>query len=371
VVDGSSPGVFAANARAWDVPGVRHVRPDRRFAAPNGKVAGVHTGLRLARHEHVVVADDDVRYTTATLAAIQIRLATADLVWPQNHFVPAPWHARWDTGRTLLNRCAGLDYPGTVGLRRSFFEEMGGYRGDVLFENLELLRTVRAAGGREAVALDLFVARRPPTTRRFLTQRVRQAYDSLASPLRLSLELAAAPFVLWSVARRRYRRLLGAAVFSVAVAELGRRRAGGRAVFPRTSSLWAPAWVLERGVCVWPAVASRLRGGIRYRGVRIRRAATSGRRRSAGIGRGLDGLLGRAPLDVEDVGVGRRQPRPLDLVTAGVRRQLAGVRILDRFPVLVHGAGVVGQVDHHADPAPGASELIVRHGTPIPTDRPE
>ena len=31
----------------------------------------------------------------------------------------------------------------------------GGYDGDVLFENLELIRTVRARGGEEAVALDL------------------------------------------------------------------------------------------------------------------------------------------------------------------------------------------------------------------------
>ena len=38
-----------------------------------------------------------------------------DLVRPQNYFEPLPWHARWDTARTLLNRGLGRDYPGTLG----------------------------------------------------------------------------------------------------------------------------------------------------------------------------------------------------------------------------------------------------------------
>jgi hypothetical protein len=52
---------------------------------------------------------------------------------------------------------------------------------------------------------------------------------------------------------------------TVATAELGRRRAGGAAYFPATSSLLAPVWVFERGVCAWLAVLQRLRfGGVRY-----------------------------------------------------------------------------------------------------------
>lgn len=49
------------------------------------------------------------------------------------------------------------------------------------------------------------------------------------------------------------------------MAERGRRRAGGRAYFPASSSLLAPVWILERGVCAWLAVLQRLRfGGVRY-----------------------------------------------------------------------------------------------------------
>jgi hypothetical protein len=51
----------------------------------------------------------------------------------------------------------------------------------------------------------------------------------------------------------------------VALAERGRRRGGGAAVFPATSSLLAPLWVLERALCAWLAVLQRLRfGGVRY-----------------------------------------------------------------------------------------------------------
>jgi hypothetical protein len=59
-----------------------------------------------------------------------------------------------------------------------------------------------------------------------------------------------------------------------AIAEYGRRKHGGRTVFPATSALWAPAWLLERAVCVWLAVCCRILGGVRYTGELIPRAAT-------------------------------------------------------------------------------------------------
>ena len=72
-----------------------------------------------------------------------------ELVRPQNYFAPLRWHARWDTARTLLNRVAGgVDFPGTLAVRRSRSSQTDGYDGDVLFENLELIRTIEAAGGR-------------------------------------------------------------------------------------------------------------------------------------------------------------------------------------------------------------------------------
>jgi hypothetical protein len=271
VVDGSDAAVFAVHARAWRGL-VRHV-PVAVMHGANGKVRGVLTGVRIARHEAIVIADDDVRYDRGSLAEVVAALGDADLVKPQNHFVPLPWHARWDTARTLLNRGLGSDYPGTYGVRRSVIAATGGYDADVLFENLELERTVRAACGRVSSRPDILVVRRPPSARHFLSQRVRQAYDSFAQPWRLVLEAAVLPLLvaMW----RRPGILLVLLAALSAIAERGRRRHGGGAVFPATSVLWLPIWVLERGIATWIAIALRLRGGVRYSGRRLARAAHS------------------------------------------------------------------------------------------------
>jgi hypothetical protein len=279
VVDASPDPLFTDHARAW-AGLAEHLSPDADVDFANGKVTGVVTGLRRARSPHVIVADDDVRYDDRSLRAVVRLLGEADLVRPQNYFDPVPWHARWDTARTLLNRGLGADYPGTFGIRRDTFVAMGGYDGDVLFENLELIRTVRAYGGSERRPLGLYVRRLPPDARRFWGQRVRQAYDDIAQPAKMAIFLAVLPALAAAVARRGPRAgALGAATaaaVTICLAEAGRRRAGGVQVFPATASLLAPVWVLERATCVWPALAARLRrGGIVYAGRRISRAAHS------------------------------------------------------------------------------------------------
>ena len=282
VVDGSEPAAFSANSAAWG-SFVKHIAPDADLAFKNGKVDGVTTGLRTATHERVVIADDDVRYDEPGLRRVVELLNDAELVRPQNFFTqPMPWHAAWDTARSLINRATGADYPGTLGLRRSLFMKMGGYDGDVMFENLELIRTVEAAGGREVAPLDLYVARIPPSASRFLSQRVRQAYDEFALPGRMALWLSVVPFTAWALRTGRAGAGAGVAAAIVTSAEVGRRRAGGRQVFPARASLMAPLWVLERGVCVWAALGSRARGGVRYGGTRIARAARSRPRENLG-----------------------------------------------------------------------------------------
>ena len=274
VVDGSAPAVFAEHAAAWgDL--ARHVPPDPHRITPMGKVGGVLTGVRLASNERIVIADDDVRYDDDALHRVVRALDTADVVRPQNYFEPMPWHARWDTGRTLLNRVTGGDWPGTLGVRRSVLQRTGGYDGAAMFENLELVRTVVAAGGREVVLLDALVARRPSTARQFWSQRVRQAYDELARPGRLTTQLAVLPggFLVRNVAG--WPGLAAGAAIAIALAEVGRRRAGGTKVFPPTSSLFAPVWIAERAICSWLAIGARVvLGGIPYRGTRLRHAAT-------------------------------------------------------------------------------------------------
>ncbi len=274
VVDGSPSEIFAKNHDAWR-GFVRHVPPAADLVTPMGKVGGVLTGVRLASHERLIVADDDVRYDEESLERVARALLDSDVVRPQNYFEPLPWHARWDTGRMLLNRMTGGDWPGTLGVRRSLLVATGGYDGRVMFENLELVRTVRAAGGRERVLLDAYVLRRPSTTRHFWSQRVRQAYDELARPARLALQLSLLPVAAALVATGSWGALATSLAGVAFVAEVGRRRAGGSRHFPWTASLLAPAWVAERAVCAWLALGVRLwKGGVPYRGRVLRHAAT-------------------------------------------------------------------------------------------------
>jgi hypothetical protein len=272
VVDNSPPEHFERH-RARLEPDVRVIPP--AVETRNGKVGNVVTGVVSARHEHVVIADDDVRWTLVQLADATARLDQAAVVRPQNFFRPLPWHARFDTARTLLNRMTGGDWPGTLAVRRSAFLDAGCYRGDVMFENLELVRTMHAAGYGERLALDMLVERRPPTAVHFWRQQVRQAYDELARPARLVVSLALLPALLLAAANRKWRGIGAAAACVTAVAELGRRRAGGRAVFPASSVLLAGPWLLWRSTCSWLAIVARLRGGVRYRGARLPTAATS------------------------------------------------------------------------------------------------
>jgi len=284
VVDGSPSPLFERHAAALD--GVaRHLAPHPDLDFRMGKVNGVVTGVRECGCELVVLADDDVRYDAVALRRAVALLEDADLVRPQNYFDELPWHARWDTARSLLNRVFSGDptfpvgdFPGTLAVRREAFLASGAYDGDALFENLELMRTIQAAGGAVLTPLDLYVARRPPSAAHFLSQRVRQAYDDFAMPGRLCTFLALIPLAAAAALRGRARWLGAGALASVGLAELGRRRAGGAERFPLSASLLAPAWIAERSLCSWLALGARARGGVRYGEGRLRHSATPLRR---------------------------------------------------------------------------------------------
>jgi Glycosyltransferases, probably involved in cell wall biogenesis len=192
IADGSSDEIFTLHSALFPSR-ARHVRPDPNLTTPMGKVGGVLTGIALATHERMIIADDDVRYDAMSIGEIRAALDHADVVRPQNYFSPLPFHAAWDTGRSLLNRISGGDWPGTLGVRRSAIRRANGYDGSAMFENLELVRTVIASGGTESVRPDIYVLRRPSTSRHFWSQRIRQAYDELARPARLIVQLAILP----------------------------------------------------------------------------------------------------------------------------------------------------------------------------------
>nr|MDQ6900863.1 glycosyltransferase family 2 protein [Candidatus Dormibacteraeota bacterium] len=118
VVDASPEPLYSTHTQLW-ADTVKQIPPAPELRCANGKVWGVLTGLAAASQEALVIADEDVRYELPQLRRLIGALAEADVVRPQNYFSPLPWHARWDTARSLINRATGGDWPGTLAVRRS------------------------------------------------------------------------------------------------------------------------------------------------------------------------------------------------------------------------------------------------------------
>ena len=101
VVDGSAPERRRVHEAAWGSY-ARIIEPDEatvvmepggpraRPRTLNGKVVGAMTGIRRARYDAVVLADDDVRHTPDTLGRLVEALARADLVRPVCLSWPSP-----------------------------------------------------------------------------------------------------------------------------------------------------------------------------------------------------------------------------------------------------------------------------------------
>lgn len=271
VVDGSAPEIFAIVDRSIGCFAI-HVPPS--VAGANGKARGILTGLALSANEKIVVADEDVRYDTASLQRVLLMLDDADVVRPQNYFLPAPWHAVLDSARVLINRAFDGDWPGTLAFRKAALPK--GYNPNVLFENFELVRTIRARGGIEVIASDCFVARRPPSVEHFFSQRVRQAYDEFARPARLAVQLAVLPAVVAGWALAGFMVPMAFALLAIACATIGWLRGGAYRYFSLLGVFAAPFWMVERAICAWLALYERcVFGGVRYGDSILRAAASS------------------------------------------------------------------------------------------------
>jgi hypothetical protein len=266
-VDGSSREVFAEHERAWrDV--CRHVSVDPKYTYLNGKVNGVHTGVDLASFEKIVLADDDIRYTARDIERACDLLERHEMVRPQNYLSPLPWWARMESARMLINRGALKtgDYPGTCAFRRSTFLSVGHYDGDVLFDNEEIVRHFVLQGADVFYALDLFVLKRPPTFRKWVEQRPRQAYEDFVMRAKTLLFISLLPVTaaLWLLTSARAALVFVCFVFisATSLALRGLLRDKAYRFFPAYVILYAPVWVMERMLSTYWAIYWRVaRGG--------------------------------------------------------------------------------------------------------------
>jgi hypothetical protein len=259
VVDGSPPPVFEQHDLIWASIS-KHEAVDRSFGFLNDKVNGIHTGVRLATTEKIILADDDIRYTAPEIDRVCELLVDFEVVRPQNFLSPLPWWARMEAARMLINRATlrTADYPGTCAFRRDAMLRVGPYDGDVLFDNEEIIRHFARAGAAVNYATNLFVRKRPPTLRKWMEQRPRQAYEDFALRTKTALFFSI-PIVAMIVSV-----LLGwsgiaiwlAVIFvaSVALALVGWLRGTARDHFPLSVSFFAPLWILERSASTYWAL---------------------------------------------------------------------------------------------------------------------
>jgi hypothetical protein len=265
VVDGSPGEVFAAHGEAWRGVCV-HSPVDPQYKYLNGKVNGVHTGVALATHEPVILADDDIRYTAEDVRRMAGLLDSFEMVRPQNYLSPLPVWARTEAARMLINRAwiAEGDYPGTLGVRRSAMRRVGHYDGDVLFDNEEIVRHFRAHGADICYARDFFILKRPPSFRKWVEQRPRQAYEDFVMRAKTSFfaSLLPALALLWAAAGGRAALAAAAAVAGGATLFAARGLGDGAArFFPPWLCVYAPLWVAERVLSTYWAFYWRVAHG--------------------------------------------------------------------------------------------------------------
>jgi hypothetical protein len=251
VVDGSPPAVFAQQDGIWGSV-CAHEPVDRSFGYLNDKVNGIHTGVRLATTDKIILADDDIRYAAEEIEVVGELLDRFEVVRPQNFLSPLPWWARMEAARMLINRATlrTADYPGTCAFRRDVMLRVGPYDGDVLFDNEEIIRHFARAGATINYATNLFVRKRPPAFRKWIEQRPRQAYEDFGlrtkTALFLSLPLIAAWIGLAFGLATLLLFLAGSCLIAMMLAIAGRLRGNAAKFFPWSVCLVAPLWILER-----------------------------------------------------------------------------------------------------------------------------
>ncbi len=265
VVDGSSSDVFAAHREVWG--GVcLHAPVDPQYKYLNGKVNGIHTGIAIAAHERVILADDDIRYTPRDVCRMKELLTDYEMVRPQNYLHPLPFWARTEAARMLINRgwIREGDYPGTLGVCRSAMLRVGHYDGDVLFDNEEIVRHFRAQGASIAYARDFFILKHPPTFRKWLEQRPRQAYEDFVMRAKTAF-FTLLPLVcafIWFAAGWRWMLACVAMAACGAVTAAARGLGDGAArFFSPLLCLYAPLWIAERALSTYWAFYWRIAYG--------------------------------------------------------------------------------------------------------------
>jgi hypothetical protein len=178
-----------------------------------------------------------------------------------------------EAARMLVNRAllSAADYPGTCAFRRGRMLAAGYYDGDVLFDNEEIIRHLANDRCSLAYANDLFVRKCPPTFRKWIEQRPRQAFEDFGMRVKTTLFFAL-PLLSFGVSglfgiAGLTIFLLSLSMLATLTAARGLARGNARQFFPAHCCLFAPLWIFERTLSTYRAFYWYLsRGGYPFGG---------------------------------------------------------------------------------------------------------
>jgi hypothetical protein len=260
VLDPSPRPELERNARILRWVG-RHValRPEHR--AGSG-VDIVRAASEYAACEKVIVAAEDIRYTSTAVGQLCDLLEKHEVVEPQDYLDPMPWWGGIEAGRILIHR--GLepqpDHGATFGFRRSALRALHALSPATSPD--AQVRRLAAVGAEVYPATDVFVRREPGALGEWLSARPRFAGEDFELPMKTAFFFSLVPLlVLLAVVGGL--QLAGGYAGVIAFASMAlaiRGRAGASPFFPLRACLFAPLWVLERSLSVYWALLRKLRG---------------------------------------------------------------------------------------------------------------
>jgi hypothetical protein len=261
VLDLSPRPRFELNGRILRWVG-RHVAVRPVHCTPMGLLDRVSAASSEAACDKVIVASEDVRYTTEAIGRLCNLLEAHEVVEPQDYLDPLPWWGSIEAGRILLHR--GIesqpDHGATFGFRRGAVRSMRGLGSGNAVD--DPVRRLEAAGAEIFAASDVFVRRQPGTLDEWIEERPRLANDDFSLPFKSAFFFSLMPLLLL-IALVGGLQLAGVYAGLIAFSSVGlalNGRTGASAFFPLRTCLFAPLWVFERSVSVYWALFRKIRG---------------------------------------------------------------------------------------------------------------
>jgi hypothetical protein len=261
--------------RLEGLPRVDHFRPGREFrTGANGKLNNVRAAMPRCHGDYVLMLDDDYRPTTETIALLRSRLAPGRVVRAITRLSRPGLADLVERAGMFTGLALAPDYfCGNLAFDRAL-TTAGFPRTDGLFDELSLMRELRALGGEGHMVTEPWFPVAAVGRGKFLQQRVRYAYEMLKHPWRSMPYFAVVPTLAWLVVAWPPAALALAAGLTIGAALLGLL---GQWRYPRLAPaftwLLAPIYFWFIPFAMWFALGFYLTGGMPYGGRRVKRPA--------------------------------------------------------------------------------------------------